>query len=289
MLLLGVVSSAQARAACPPPGQSRPALQALKAREFAVPDAAARQALAMGLVQCLGDPDPQVRDGIAYEALTHWLRADAIDVDGRRALRDRLYRLLGTADAGGFAPPFAALALAEVARTDRISAWMSAPERAAMVAAAAGYLESVRDYRGFDNAQGWRHGVAHGADWLMQLTLNPALDRAQLDRILAAVATQAVPEAAHAYVFGEPERLARPVLYAAKRGLHSDAEWQAWLAALAPRLGTASPANADEAWLARRHDLHAFLGALLLAADQAEDPSIRRLKPALIAALERVP
>ena len=264
--LLALAPIAQACAACPP-----------------------RRALAMDLVECLGDPDPQVRDGIAYEALTHWLRADAIDVDGRRVLRDRLYRLLETDDSRGFAPPFAALALAEVARTDRISAWMATQERAAMVAAAAAYLESVRDYRGFDNDHGWRHGVAHGADWLMQLTLNPALDRAQLDRILAAVATQAVPEAAHAYVFGEPERLARPVLYAAKRGLHSDAEWQAWLAGLAPRLGAASPPYADEAWLARRHDLHAFLAELSLAADQAQDPSIRRLKPVVAAALERLP
>ena len=31
---------------------------------------------------------------------------------------------------------------------------------------------SVRDYRGFDAKQGWRHGVAHGADLLLQLSRN---------------------------------------------------------------------------------------------------------------------
>jgi hypothetical protein len=48
----------------------------------------------------------------------------------------------------------------------------------------------VSDYRGFDDKEGWRHGVAHGSDWLMQLALNPALDRGQLDQMLAAIATQ---------------------------------------------------------------------------------------------------
>jgi hypothetical protein len=98
----------------------------------------------------------------------------------------------------------------------------------------------VRDYRGFVAGEGWRHGVAHGADLLMQLALNPALDKAQLDRILGRVARQVAPPG-QAYVFGEPERLARPVLFAAARGLHTEAEWTAWLAqaAAAPpgRLG----------------------------------------------------
>ena len=156
-----------------------------------------------------------------------------------------------------------------------------------MVDAAARYEESVRDYRGFDAKEGWRHGVAHGADWLMQLALNPALERPQLERILAAVASQAVPESAHPYVFGEPGRLARPVLYVARRGLLAESEWQAWLLALVPRLGP-SPGYNDPAWLARRHDLLAFLTALYLEADQSDDANIRALKPAVVAAIKEI-
>ena len=156
-----------------------------------------------------------------------------------------------------------------------------------MVEAAAAYVGSVRDYRGFDEKEGWRHGVAHGADWLMQLSLNTALDRAQLDRILAAVALQVVPEAAHAYVFGEPGRLARPILYAAQRGLHSQAEWQAWLSALTPKVAAGGLTYTDLAWLARKHDLDAFLAALYLEADRSEDEAIRRLKPAIVGAMKQ--
>lgn len=289
LLSLALLGSTPALAACPPEGQSHESLQALKVLKFAVLDAAERQALADGLLDCLGDPDPALRDGIAYEALTQWLREGNFDAEALRALRDKLQAMLAEDDADGFRRPFAALVLSEVARTDRIAPWMTPVERAAMVDQAAAYVESVRDYRGFDDKEGWRHGIAHGSDWLMQLASNPALERAQTDRILAAVAAQAVPESAHAYVFGEPGRLARPLLYIAKRGLYSDADWQTWFAALPPKLGDADKAYNDGAWLARRHDLMGFLMSLYLEADQGDDAQVKQLKPAIVAALKQVP
>lgn len=289
LLLVLVLLAAPALAQdCPPEGQSKVSLQALKALQFTLPDAAEKQKLADGLLACLGDPDPELRDGIAYEALTQWLRAGDFDADATRGLRDKLYAMLDQDDKQGFAHPFAALVLSEVARSDRIKPWMTPEERAAMVDRAAAYVESVRDYRGYIEGEGWRHGVAHGADWLMQLSLNPALDRVQLDRMLAAVAVQAVPESEHAYVFGEPGRLARPVLNTAQRKLLSKADWQAWFATLPARLGEARRDD-HGAWLARRHDLMAFLMSLYLEADQSDDAQIKQLKPAIVAALKQVP
>lgn len=276
-------------AACPPAGQDRASLQALKAAKFAMADAAARNALAEGLLDCLGDPDPALRDGIAYEALAAWMRADAFDADELRKLRDGLYARLDGEDADGFRKPFAALVLSEVARTDRIAPWMTGDERAAMVERASAYLESVRDYRGYENGAGWRHGIAHGADWAMQLALDPALDRAQLERLLAAVASQAMAADGHAYVFGEGERLARPVVFAARRGLIDEAAWKAWFAALVARLGPPQADYGDAVWLARRHDLVQFLEAAFTAAAQSQDPAIAALEPAVAAALEAVP
>ena len=105
----------------------------------------------------------------------------------------------GQADRDGFRQPFAALVLAEVARTDRIESWLTPAQRVALVDSAARYVTSVRDYRGFDPKEGWRHGVAHGADLLLQLALNPAVDRAGLDRLLGAVAAQVAPRGALIY------------------------------------------------------------------------------------------
>lgn len=281
-----LVAAGAASATCPPPGHDMAQLQALKATDFELQQGGDREALAFGLVACLGDPDPAIRDGIAYEALAHWLRADAFDVDVLRRLRDRLQALLVEPDPDGFRQPFAALVLSEVARTDRIRAWMSPGERLAMVRAAAAWVSGVRDYRGFDPRAGWRHGVAHGADWLMQLALNPALDRIQADAIIAAVAAQAMPASGHAYVFGEPERLARPLLFVAGHGFHDDDEWAAWLSARRADLGP--PHYGDIAWLARRHDLMALLRVLYVEASQSEDPDIARLQPLLAQALREL-
>ena len=288
VLSLLAPAAAWAEGSCPPEGTDASSLALLKETKFAVDDDT-RQTLALALLDCLGSPDPKLRDGIAYEAFTEWLRSGQLSPELRAQLRDRLYKMLEQPDEEGFRQPFAALVLSEIARTDRMGMWMSSQERLAMVKAATNYLRSVQDYRGFDDEQGWRHAVAHGSDWLLQLALNPAVERAQLDQILAALATQIVPEAPHAYVFGEPGRLARPVLAIAKRGLLTEAEWTTWLGTLPKRIGDPSQAYADSGWLARRHDLLAFLGGLYLEADQSGDAYIKALKVPVVATLKQVP
>jgi hypothetical protein len=51
----------------------------------------------------------------------------------------------------------------------------------------------------------------HASDLLLQLAINPAVDKAQLDAILTAIAAQAMPPGDHFYMYGEGERLSRPV------------------------------------------------------------------------------
>jgi len=67
--------AASADAVCPPSGYSETTLLALKAREFNIRDDAERQAFALALVPCLADTDPTLRDGIAFEALSTFMRA----------------------------------------------------------------------------------------------------------------------------------------------------------------------------------------------------------------------
>jgi hypothetical protein len=278
-----------ARAECPPAGWDAAKLQALKQRKFVVPDATRRTNLANRLLDCLASPDPALRDGVAFEAWSTWLRSDQLDEATRRAALQRLQAQLAADDPEGFEQPFSALVLSEVARTDRIAPWMSAEEREALLLHATAYLHSVSDYRGFSASEGWRHGVAHGADLLLQLALNPAYDRSRLDRILDAVAMQVSP-AGQAYVFGEPERLGRPVLFIAARGVYSEAEWSAWLAkvAAAPEGGWESVFN-DARGLARRHDVRGFLLGLYAQAAESRQPGVQAMLPGLRAQLDAVP
>ena len=284
-----LIHAGGALAACPPEGQTLDSLKQLKAIKFQSSDVEERKKLALGLVACLGDPDPLVRDEIAYTGLMTWMRGNVFDDDTLRALRDALYAQLDGDDADGFRKPFSALVLSEVARTDRIKPWMTPEDRAAMVEKAAAYLQSVSDYRGFDDKEGWRHGVAHGSDWVMQLALNGALERAQTDRLLEAIAAQAVPDAGNAYVFGESGRLARPVIDIAQRGFYTQKDWDGWFAKLIPRVGDPAVAWNDTHWLARRHDLMAFLMSLYIEADQSTDPNIHFLKPSIVTAVKAVP
>jgi hypothetical protein len=278
-----------AGAACPPAGQDLAALQSLKAASWQLPPPgadAARADLALALLDCLAAPDPAWRDGIAFDALQAWMRRRQLDEATVRQIRLRLLaRLAAPADADGFAQPFAALVLAEVARVDRLQPFLSDAERADTVVQAARYLSGVRDYRGFDAPAGWRHGVAHGADLALQLSLNPALDRAMGDTLLAAVAAQVMPAGAQAWRFGEPERLMAPVFYLAQRSWWSAADWQVWFDTLAARRDRPPAPTAHS--LAQRHNLAGFLMALYVAVQEAPDAERRaRLLPGLRSALK---
>lgn len=292
LVLAFVVDAAAARAqeVCPPKGYTVEQLHQLKFIDFAVPADDVRQALALGLIGCLGDPRPAIRDGIAFEALSKWMRGAQLDQATLKQVRDLLMPGLDSKDPAGFRAPFSALVMSEVARTDRIKPWMTADERETLVQAATKYLPSVKDYRGFSDTDGWRHGVAHGSDFILQLALNPGINKPQLDRLLEAVASQVSPEGAPAYHNAEPERLAQPVFYIAQRGMHDETEWDAWFSRVlnpAP-LASWDVAFSSEAGLSKRHNTLEFILVLHAAASQSANPNVSRMMPALREALKRV-
>lgn len=276
---------AEAQVQCQPAGFSRVELDTLKAAEWDLPDDARRNALARGLTACLSNPDPTLRDGIAFEALTHWLRGRQLSPETIQWLADDLEPRLAAPEGAGFERPFAALVLSEVARADRIEAYMTAERRTRLLDAAIAYFTGVRDYRAFDEREGWRHGVAHGADLLLQLALNPAFDRAELTRIRDSLATQLAPDG-HFYTYGESERIARRVIFMAQRELFSSEEWRDWLVR-----HTAVPADAfsSQAGLARRHNMMAFLSVLYMQASLSENEADDALLSGAEAALRGLP
>ncbi len=154
-------ASTSASAVCPDQGA------ALKKAKWEVADDGTRQKLAIGMLDCLSEADPVQRDEIGFEALQWWMRSAKLDMATVQTIRTTLLARLSAPDPQGFSQPFAALTLAEVARIDRLRPFLSAAERKGFVRTAAAWLGAVRDYRGFDEKQGWRHGVAHGADLML--------------------------------------------------------------------------------------------------------------------------
>jgi hypothetical protein len=251
-------------------------LSAARKDKWTVTDDAQRQQLALQALACLDAPDPVARDELAFEALQAWMRSDKLDHTTLHALRSSLLARLKAPEGEGYGRPFAALVLADVARTDRVKPYLTAAQRDELVNASTSYLAGVRDYRGFDEKDGWRHGVAHGADLMLQLALNPGLDKAQLTKLLDAIAAQVVAANAHAYRYGEGERLMAPVFYLGRRDALTEADWDAWFA----RLVANPPKDISQAALARRHNLNLFLQPLYINLSETKDAALKaRLLP----------
>ncbi|MCE4535961.1 DUF2785 domain-containing protein [Pelomonas sp. P7] len=237
-------------------------------------DAARIQQLAVELLPCLASPDPHLRDDLAFNQLSTWARGDRLTPATLERLRTELVAVLDAApDPAGVHPPFAALTLAEVARTDRLKPWLTPAQRADLVEHAARFLAGVRDYRGFTPGEGWRHGVAHGADLALQLGMNAALTAPQRLRLLAAVSAQVMADHRHAYRFGEGARLARAALQLQLRLEPDAAGWQAWLDNLLRPLQEAR--QWDEAALTDLHNLREFLWPLLAGVLDLDDATRR--------------
>jgi hypothetical protein len=279
------------RYTCPPEGWPLTRLEALKKDGFKVADNLQRHELALALPACLGHPNPAIRDGIAFEALSSWMRGGQLDLATIKTLRGDLLKAMARTDAEGFSASFSALVMSEVARTDRLQPWMSGDGREELVRAAAMFLAKVTDYRAFSDAEGFRHAVAHGADLVLQLALNPLTTKAQIDHMMLAVAAQVAPVGTVAYWAGEPDRLARPIVFIAQRQLHSDAEWQTFFGEITNPHPLASwrTAFSSEAGIKKRHNVRAFLLSVYASASSSDDPGIRQLIPHATAALKAVP
>ncbi|GJL93647.1 MAG: hypothetical protein DHS20C05_00520 [Hyphococcus sp.] len=274
-------------AACAPLGQTKEQLMELRANDFVGDETFSYDEFALAMIDCLGDPDPELRDTIGYESFAALLRGKRVTPETTRKIKAQLINALTEPDQDGFRRPFAALVLAEIARTDRVDNYFTPEERDELIDSAAAYMESITDYRGYEDGVGWRHAVAHNADLLMQLALNDELTREQYLRVRDAVVPQIIPQNAHFYVYGEDERLARPVLFIARRGLMTEEEWTAWFESVASKgaLAEGEEFTFSQEFLARRHNLNAFATMIYVNADASESEQLKALLPGAMAML----
>jgi len=265
------------------------ALKAAKYNGLSDPDI---NKIALDLRPCVGHSNPKIRDGLVYESLSGFLRGAQLTDDTKLQLFDHMLGLMnGPYIEQGYTRPFAVLNMSELARADRVSPYLPDAQRDALVQTTASYMTNITDYRGFVATEGWRHNIAHTADIILQLSLNPNVTEAQLQTLRAALGTQIAPATGHAYIHGEPERMARAVLYIARRGLISSEDWDNWFAQLSdPKPLTAwGAAYQSEAGLAKLHNTKAFLSAIYINASETQNPNIKALLAPARTALIKLP
>ena len=290
LTLIGAIAiHGAAAAACPPAGVTRSELAELRAAEFEVADHVKRRALAIGLVGCLADRDQELRDDTASEALRTWIRTYKLDVATLNSLRISQVAAIQQPDAAGFAQPFAALVLADLVNADTGKPFLSESDLAEIVQVGTTYLSGLRDYRGYDQKEGWRHAVPHTADLLMELAHHRAVGKKDQQRMLGAVATQLYAAGSQSppqfYHFSEGSRMARAVFSVAERSDITTAEWEAWFGAfvITPEERTASKPEL----FARRHNLKSFLMPLyILLAESKDAGQSERVLPYVAKALK---
>lgn len=278
-----------ASSACPPAGYTRETLLALRHERFAIDDDDRRESLARGLLACLSSPDSELRDRIGYEAYAYWRIGKSLSAATWTDIEHALIGMLDAPDdSAGVTRPFAALVLAEAVHADRDRPFLDPARRRALLDSAIAYFVSVRDYRGLDETTGWHHGVAHAADLLGQLALEPDFGRPEFDRILAALASQIVAHDGRVYVFGESQRIAEAVAHVAGRHALSLDAWKAWLATATAPAPLARWGNAFDsiAGVAKHQNTMNFLLALYAELGQSKDASLRALAAPVAEAMQ---
>lgn len=221
-------------------------------------------ALALSLVACLGAPDPALRDSIAYELFTYWLRQEKLTDATRQHLSEALTaRLRDNRRDAVLSRSFSALVLAELMRSDAHTPFMSATQRQHLLAEAVGALQKETDYRGLDVRLGWVHPVAHTADLLWRFALHPGTTPIQAVLLLEGIGSQIAPPGVF-YTFNEGDRLARVAATLIRRELVDGAAVAAWLSRFESpqRMPSWSDAFRSPAGMAELHDTKQFLRAL---------------------------
>jgi hypothetical protein len=193
------------------------------------------------LVDDLRSPDPGVRDDGAYNALASRVAAGQADKH-LMALGDAGAALL--ADPAIQARTFGALVLALV--VDRVNILSSGiPARGGAVddvrpihvvswlAAFLTWYSGEQDLRGHDQALGWLHAVAHGADTLEAFGGSPLLNAADLLMLLDAAADRVHAPTTHHLTQQEDDRLGHAVMSILARGSVPAADAGAWIDRLA--------------------------------------------------------
>ncbi|MCW2755362.1 MAG: hypothetical protein JWQ32_2773 [Marmoricola sp.] len=189
------------------------------------------------LTRMLGDPDPDVRDGIAFPTMATWIDEGVYD-DLLVGLGDGMCHGLevGLGNQGDdtvFRRSFSALILTEcIDRTTR--AGLGGPDvvlRWGDLLMA--WLVRERDLRGFVPGKGWAHAVAHGADGLGALARSPYLGRLELTVVLDMVADRLLAPTDEFFVCGEDDRLAFATMHVLRRDILALDVLEPWVARVA--------------------------------------------------------
>jgi hypothetical protein len=217
------------------------------------------------LTQMLGDPDPYVRDDIAYPTLCAWIKRGEYD-DLLPGLGDGMAAGLrtGLGQSGTdsvFRRSFSALILAECIARDTDRPLVPGGKVLEWGDRIATWILEEQDLRGFVPGKGWAHAVAHGADALATLGRSPHVGKAELNVLLDVIAERLALPVTQLFVHGEPDRLASATMALLRRDRMPVETLESWVSRLG-QIARRRSSNGDPYLVSGNTE--AFLRALYL-------------------------
>ncbi len=261
----------------------------VKANGLKVPDDRPLTELTTELTAMLGDPNPAVRDGIAYPTLEAWIREGVYD-DLLEGLGDGMATglIVGLGEDGTdtvFRRSFSVLVLAGCIKRDNQQHLVPARAMVTWGDRVASWFVRERDLRGFVPGKGWAHAVAHGADAMGELARSEAMGRLELTVLLDVIADRLLLPTKHHLVHGETDRLARATMRVLRRDLVGVDVLEPWLARLSQGARAHGLSEADPFLVAG--NTQNFLRSLHLQLALAPHPPADR-PDVLLALIERL-
>jgi hypothetical protein len=205
----------------------------LKEAQFKLGPDESAAVLASEATVLLSSTDPEMRDGIGYEAIAAWVYRDQL-LSGpqlqrlqAQLMRNAVNGLGRTDDDSLFGRSFSILALSVLAAEDLKQPYLTETQYAELLNLGIQSLERERDLRAYVPGKGWGHATAHTADLLKFLARNKKLEQGNQRRIVEAVVTR-LRSAGIVFVWGEDARLASTLASIARRADADAASFSRW-------------------------------------------------------------
>ncbi|MCA0350590.1 MAG: DUF2785 domain-containing protein [Chloroflexi bacterium] len=210
-------------------------LQTIADNNFSISNEVKPFDLALMMLDHIGSTDSYLRDNLIYTSFATWI------LDHHLFSHDELnqllsivldekhlfYRIGETNTHSVFTRSFSVLLLPLLLIENRTSAFLSEAAIQSIKSKLLQYIHDEQDLRGYTEAYGWAHAVAHMADAFDDLAQCSALDAHDLQAILQAISTKICVGTTY-YIHEEDERMVTAVMSIINRNIlteHDLAEW----------------------------------------------------------------
>ena len=191
--------------------------------------------LVQEMINNIGSLDAELRDGLIYETLSHWIPDNVLTAHELEELlpvildEEHLLYNLGESNTDSvFTRSFSMLLIPLLFTRHNASPFLSKKDIQQIKQCVFYSLREERDYRGYDEQKSWAHATAHAADALNELAQCPELDQNDLLTILNLVYDKMIL-AERIYSDGEDERMVRPVISVLNRKIIGQSYVEQWI------------------------------------------------------------